>query len=619
MPCSPSWEVPDHIRTLSSRQVWKRWRLAPPAYELCVQRLRWYQQRRLRSWLRHERQTVAMELAAALHHSRDVGPGTHAGLRAQKAAGSGEVEAHETHSALRGPKQPPSRERPGLPPEPRPQRSDRTMRRSSGDNLPTLALPVLAGSAGEVVDSSSLRFLTASALKARREEEEEKEKEKEAAKRKEVQTEVQQQAAEALEQARLLLERSKRKRKKRRKRKLPKTSSLRRPCAHAARVPAVLRRVSTGPRCSASWSVWTRWTAPRSSSFLAVARARLVSLVLLLAVFPFVVGRPVLLGFMPVYDTTGFLFRQCRRWCSSWTSFSRPSLCNDRCRSWSGHCAALGLDCWHARVGPHGPYSAEARGASTGAVLGRGYCRYDRTVIFLLALCFFVLSGPRCSASWPVRTRRTVARGVQETWTIWENLVVTCSMLLPEKCVRRFSWETTSGMVSVFSAIWTNSGCMFLSVFPFCRQAQMLGILAGVDQKDSYAVGWFLLVTMHLALFSFVVLRPLMLDIMAGLDQTDNFLRGLVAFPQVQLLDEVVVPVVCTTNASFQLLFTVEALLVQLIIKVIYIPVAAQRQVSMVLLFSRPSRFHGCSSSTRSSHAGALAGPDCAVSVGFRS
>ena len=27
---------------LSSRQVWKRWRLAPPAYELCVQGLRWY-------------------------------------------------------------------------------------------------------------------------------------------------------------------------------------------------------------------------------------------------------------------------------------------------------------------------------------------------------------------------------------------------------------------------------------------------------------------------------------------------------------------------------------------------------------------------------------------------
>ena len=46
-------------------------------------------ERRLRSMLRHEQQTVAMELAAALHHSRDVGPGTHVGLRAQKTASSG--------------------------------------------------------------------------------------------------------------------------------------------------------------------------------------------------------------------------------------------------------------------------------------------------------------------------------------------------------------------------------------------------------------------------------------------------------------------------------------------------------------------------------------------------
>ena len=35
-----SWEGQDHIRTLSSRQVWKRWRLAPPAFELHVQ---WHQ------------------------------------------------------------------------------------------------------------------------------------------------------------------------------------------------------------------------------------------------------------------------------------------------------------------------------------------------------------------------------------------------------------------------------------------------------------------------------------------------------------------------------------------------------------------------------------------------
>ena len=36
-------------------------------------------QRRLRAMLRHERQTVAMELAAALHHSRDGGRVTNHG------------------------------------------------------------------------------------------------------------------------------------------------------------------------------------------------------------------------------------------------------------------------------------------------------------------------------------------------------------------------------------------------------------------------------------------------------------------------------------------------------------------------------------------------------------
>ena len=46
-------------------------------------------ERRLRSMLRHERQTVAMELAAALHHSRDVGPELYEGLRVQTTASSG--------------------------------------------------------------------------------------------------------------------------------------------------------------------------------------------------------------------------------------------------------------------------------------------------------------------------------------------------------------------------------------------------------------------------------------------------------------------------------------------------------------------------------------------------
>ena len=46
-------------------------------------------ERRLRAMLRHERQTVAMELAAALHHSRDGGRVTHCGLRAPETASSG--------------------------------------------------------------------------------------------------------------------------------------------------------------------------------------------------------------------------------------------------------------------------------------------------------------------------------------------------------------------------------------------------------------------------------------------------------------------------------------------------------------------------------------------------
>ena len=56
-----------------------------------------------------------------------------------------------------------------------------------------------------------------------------------------------------------------------------------------------------------------------------------------------------------------------------------------------------------------------------------------------------------------------------------------------------------------FSAFaWFNSGYKFL------RQSTWLVFL----------------VTTHLALFSFVVLRPLMLDIMAGMDQKDSFMRG---------------------------------------------------------------------------------------------
>ena len=61
-------------------------------------------QRRLRSWLRHERMTVAMTLAEKLHHTS----------RGLKIARVGEEAGLETHSGLRAPTPLP----PGMRPEP---------------------------------------------------------------------------------------------------------------------------------------------------------------------------------------------------------------------------------------------------------------------------------------------------------------------------------------------------------------------------------------------------------------------------------------------------------------------------------------------------------------------
>ena len=79
-------------------------------------------QRRLRSMLRHERQTVRMELAAALHHSWGGGLGTHEGLRAQKTASAGPAEYFELSS---DDGRPAGGERPAALLEPRPQERDR--------------------------------------------------------------------------------------------------------------------------------------------------------------------------------------------------------------------------------------------------------------------------------------------------------------------------------------------------------------------------------------------------------------------------------------------------------------------------------------------------------------
>ena len=120
----------------------------PPAGGVAQRR----RERRLRAMLRHEQVTVRMALAAALHHSagpkeKKVELQQYAALRGQK------TEVHEKNDAPRRQNAPHPGERPSSLFDPG----------AAGDNLPTLALPSLAGSAGEVVDSSSphCRFLQA--------------------------------------------------------------------------------------------------------------------------------------------------------------------------------------------------------------------------------------------------------------------------------------------------------------------------------------------------------------------------------------------------------------------------------------------------------------------------
>ena len=102
--------------------------------------------------LRHERQTVAVELAAALHHSRDGGRETNYGLRAPKTASPGR--------------------RPGVLTEREPQGQERQrtfLRRSQAAPEPQ---PLLHLGVGEVHNGPLVSFFIQRALQERREEEE---------------------------------------------------------------------------------------------------------------------------------------------------------------------------------------------------------------------------------------------------------------------------------------------------------------------------------------------------------------------------------------------------------------------------------------------------------------
>ena len=91
---------------------------------------------------------------------------------------------HDAHNALRGPKTPPPGVRPGSLAEPGLQRSDRSLRRSSGQT-PLLGVPSLADVPAEAIDGRTLRFLLLKTLERKRKEEEEEQSKKVAAKQQE--------------------------------------------------------------------------------------------------------------------------------------------------------------------------------------------------------------------------------------------------------------------------------------------------------------------------------------------------------------------------------------------------------------------------------------------------
>ena len=203
-------------------------------------------QRRLRSWLRHERQSVAMELAAALHHSRD-------------------ARSEVVHVALRGQKTASSGTRPEPPVEVSEPRVVAVTVGYVAAPVPLLSAPMLADAVADAVDTRTAKYLLRAALKKLDEEERKK-------------------ATAQVKAMTELVRRVPRKRKKRRKRRLPRDARIRR-CGQGFRSRFSFSGAqcslpsSTGLRCSASWPVCTRRTFLRSSSFMAVAYAMLVWLV----------------------------------------------------------------------------------------------------------------------------------------------------------------------------------------------------------------------------------------------------------------------------------------------------------------------------------------------------
>ena len=190
-------------------------------------------QRRLRQFLRHERLSVAMALAEALHHSS--GPTTNKVVERREGP---EGEVRETHDGPRAQERP----LPGTRPAPlsvgaEPQdRLEAAARVSAG--VPSVAPPALAAPAAEGVDTSTLRFLAKAAL------DEVRMLEEEAARRK----------VKEAEEAKTKEERK---------------------AKYEAKMQVINRRVRDGTATPAEEAAWRRWIGiEQSSSSTSTAQRR---------------------------------------------------------------------------------------------------------------------------------------------------------------------------------------------------------------------------------------------------------------------------------------------------------------------------------------------------------
>ena len=122
-------------------------------------------ERRLRAWLRHERQSVAAALAEALHHS--AGPRKKVVERRDRQEG----EVHEVYDGLRAQMTPLSGTRPApLPVAAGSQGLWPGAPRQPGSVVPSVVPPALAAPAAETVDAAALSFLLAQTLAAKQQE-----------------------------------------------------------------------------------------------------------------------------------------------------------------------------------------------------------------------------------------------------------------------------------------------------------------------------------------------------------------------------------------------------------------------------------------------------------------